>query len=222
MESRSTAHEWGMTPQTVNAYYNATMNEIVFPAAILQPPFFNTLAEDAVNYGGIGSVIGHEIGHGFDDQGSQYAGDGSLRNWWSETDRKEFEKRTEKLVAQYDSFFPVDGEHINGKLTLGENIGDLGGLSIAYKAYKLSLGGKEGPVIDGYSADQRFFLGYAQVWARLYRDEELRQRLVVDPHSPGEYRCNGVLRNVPEFYKAFRVKQGDKLYLKPEERVKIW
>ena len=214
--------EWGMTPQTVNAYYNSVMNEIVFPAAILQPPFFNSQADDAVNYGGIGAVIGHEIGHGFDDRGSQYDGDGNLRNWWTDLDRKEFEARTGKLVAQYDSFFPVEGEHVNGKLTLGENIGDLGGLSIAYKAYKLSLNGKEGPVLDGYTADQRFFMGWAQVWARLYRDEELRQRLVTDPHSPSEYRCNGVIRNVPEFYSAFDVKEGDKLYLKPEERVKIW
>ncbi len=214
--------EWGMRPQTVNAYYNPVMNEIVFPAAILQPPFFNKNADDAVNYGGIGAVIGHEIGHGFDDQGSQYDGDGNLRNWWTDLDRKEFEARTGKLVAQYDSFFPVTGEHVNGKLTLGENIGDLGGLSIAYKAYKLSLNGKEAPVIDGFTADQRFFMGWAQVWARLYRDEELRQRLVTDPHSPSEYRCNGVVRNIPEFYTTFGVKEGDKLYLKQEERVKIW
>jgi predicted metalloendopeptidase len=214
--------EWGMTPQTVNAYYNPVMNEIVFPAAILQPPFFNTSADDAVNYGGIGAVIGHEIGHGFDDRGSQYDGDGNLRNWWTEQDRKEFESRTGKLVAQYDAFAPVTGEHVNGKLTLGENIGDLGGLTIAYKAYKLSLNGKEPPVIDGYTADQRFFMGWAQVWARLYRDEDLRQRLVTDPHSPSEYRCNGTVRNIPEFYTAFSVKEGDKLYLKPEDRVKIW
>jgi predicted metalloendopeptidase len=215
-------NEWGMTPQTVNAYYRAVMNEIVFPAAILQPPFFNPAADDAVNYGGIGAVIGHEIGHGFDDRGSQYDGDGNLRNWWTDADRKEFEARTSKLVTQYDSFSPVEGEHVNGKLTLGENIGDLGGLSIALKAYKLSLNGKEGPVIDGHTADQRFFMGWAQVWARLYREEELRQRLVTDSHSPSEYRCNGVVRNVPEFYEAFKVNEGDKLYLKPEDRVKIW
>jgi predicted metalloendopeptidase len=214
--------EWGMTPQTVNAYYNPMMNEIVFPAAILQPPFFNPAADDAVNYGGIGSVIGHEIGHGFDDQGSQYDGDGNLRNWWTDQDRKEFEARTAKLVAQYESFSPIEGEHLNGQLTLGENIGDLGGLSIALKAYKLSLNGKESPVIDGYSADQRFFIGYGQVWARLYREEELRQRLVTDPHSPSEFRCNGVLRNVPEFYSAFGLQEADKMYLKPEDRVKIW
>jgi predicted metalloendopeptidase len=214
--------EWGMTPQTVNAYYNPLMNEIVFPAAILQPPFFNKNTDDAANYGGIGAVIGHEIGHGFDDSGSQYDGDGNLRSWWTEQDRKEFDARTAKLVAQYEAFTPVPGEHVNGKLTLGENIGDLGGLSIAYKAYKLSLNGKEPPVIDGFTADQRFFMGWAQVWARLYRDEELRQRLVTDPHSPSEYRCNGVVRNVPQFYTAFDVKESDKLYLKPEERVKIW
>lgn len=214
--------EWFMTPQTVNAYYNPTMNEIVFPAAILQPPFFNRNADDAVNYGGIGAVIGHEIGHGFDDSGSQYDGDGNLRNWWTDQDRKAFEARTGKLVAQYESFSPIEGEHLNGKLTLGENIGDLGGLSIAYKAYKLSLNGTEAPVIDGLTGDQRFFMGWAQVWARLYRDEELRRRLVVDPHSPSEYRCNGVVRNIPEFHTAFGVKEGDQLYLKPEERVKIW
>jgi endothelin-converting enzyme len=214
--------EWGMTPQTVNAYYNAVMNEIVFPAAILQPPFFNKSADDAVNYGGIGAVIGHEIGHGFDDRGSQYDGDGNLHNWWTDQDRKEFETRTSRLVQQYDAFSPVQGEHVNGKLTLGENIGDLGGLSIAYKAYKLSLNGKEAPVIDGLTGDQRFFMGWAQVWARLYRDEDLRQRLITDPHSPSEYRCNGVIRNIPEFYTAFGVKEGDKLYLKPEDRVKIW
>lgn len=214
--------EWGMRPHTVNAYYNPTMNEIVFPAAILQPPFYNSKADDAVNYGGIGAVIGHEIGHGFDDRGSQYDGDGNLRNWWNEQDRKEFESRTAKLVAQYNSFEPLPGEHVNGKLTLGENIGDLGGLSIAYKAYKMSVNGAEGPVIDGFTSEQRFFMGWAQVWARLDRDEFMRQRLVVDPHSPGEYRCNGIVRNIPEFYTAFNVKEGDKLYLKPEERVKIW
>ncbi len=214
--------EWGMTPQTVNAYYNAVMNEIVFPAAILQPPFYNKNADDAVNYGGIGAVIGHEIGHGFDDRGSQYDGDGNLHNWWTDQDRKEFEARTGKLVQQYEAFSPVQGEHVNGKLTLGENIGDLGGLSIAYKAYKVSLNGKEAPVIDGLTGDQRFFMGWAQVWARLYRDEDLRQRLVTDPHSPSEYRCNGVVRNIPEFYTTFGVKDTDKLYLKPEDRVKIW
>ena len=214
--------EWGMTPQTINAYYNPVLNEVVFPAAILQPPFFDMNGDDAVNYGAIGAGIGHEIGHGFDDSGSQYDGDGDLRNWWTDKDRKEFETRTGKLVDQYNSFEPLPGEHVNGKLTLGENIGDLGGLSIAYKAYKLSLNGKEGPVLDGYTADQRFFMGWAHIWARLYRDEDLRRRLVTDPHSLSEYRCNGVVRNIPEFYTAFGVKEGDRLFLKPEDRVKIW
>ena len=214
--------EWFMTPQTVNAYYNPTMNEIVFPAAILQPPFFNMAADDAVNYGGIGAVIGHEIGHGFDDQGSQYDGDGNLRNWWTEQDLAEFKARTSKLVAQYNAFEPLPGKHVNGEFTLGENIGDLGGLTIAHKAYQLSLNGQPAPVIDNLSGDQRFFMGWAQVWARKYREEELSQRLVTDPHSPSEYRCNGIVRNLPEFYAAFDVKEGDALFLKPEERVKIW
>ena len=214
--------EWFMTPQTVNAYYNPTMNEIVFPAAILQPPFFDMNADDAVNYGGIGAVIGHEIGHGFDDQGSQYDGDGNLRNWWTEQDLAEFKARTGKLVAQYNGFEPLPGKNVNGELTLGENIGDLGGLTIAYKAYQLSLNGQPAPVLDNLSGDQRFFIGWAQVWARKYRDEELNQRLVTDPHSPSEYRCNGIVRNMPEFYAAFGVKEGDALFLKPEERVKIW
>ncbi len=215
-------NEWYMTPQTVNAYYNPLGNEIVFPAAILQPPFFNPDADDAVNYGGIGAVIGHEIGHGFDDQGSKFDGDGALRMWWTEADLKEFEARTAKLAAQYDQFEPLPGQKVNGKFTSGENIGDLGGLTIAYRAYQLSLGGKEAKVIDGMTGDQRFFYGWAQVWARKYRDENLKQRLVTDPHSPSEYRANGVVRNMPEFYKAFDVKEGDKLFLAPEERVKIW
>jgi putative endopeptidase len=214
--------EWFMTPQTVNAYYNPTMNEIVFPAAILQPPFFDMKADDAVNYGGIGAVIGHEVGHGFDDQGSQYDGDGNLRNWWTEQDQNEFKARTGKLVAQYNAFEPLPGKKVNGELTLGENIGDLGGLTIAYKAYQLSLAGQPAPMIDNMSGDQRFFMGWAQVWARKYRDEELNQRLVTDPHSPSEYRCNGIVANLPEFYAAFDVKEGDKLFLKPEDRVKIW
>ncbi|NQD36928.1 peptidase M13 [Permianibacter sp. IMCC34836] len=214
--------EWLMTPQTVNAYYNPVMNEIVFPAAILQPPFFDMNADDAVNYGGIGAVIGHEIGHGFDDQGSQYDGDGNLKNWWTEQDLKEFKVRTGKLVAQYNAFEPLPGKHVNGELTLGENIGDLGGLTIAQKAWELSLNGQPAKVIDGFTGEQRFFMGWAQVWARKYRDEELSQRLVTDPHSPSEFRCNGIVRNLPAFYAAFDVKEGDKLYLKPEERVKIW
>lgn len=216
--------EWAMTPQTVNAYYNPTMNEIVFPAAILQPPFFNMEAEDAANYGGIGAVIGHEIGHGFDDQGSKFDGNGNMKDWWTDADREEFEKRTGKLIAQYNAFEPAQlpGQHVNGALTIGENIGDLGGLSIALKAYKLALNGKESPVLDGFSGLQRVLLGWAQVWRIKYREAELARRLATDPHSPGEFRCNGTVRNVPEFYEAFEVKPGDKLYLAPEERVRIW
>lgn len=214
--------EWFMTPQTVNAYYNPSMNEIVFPAAILQPPFFDLNADDAVNYGAIGGVIGHEMGHGFDDQGAKSDGDGVLQNWWTEQDLAEFKARTQQLVAQYNEFTVLDGEHVNGELTLGENIGDLGGLSIAYKAYQLSLGDSAAPEMDGFSGDQRFFLGWAQVWARKYRDEALLQRLITDPHSPSEFRTNGVLRNMPEFYRAFDVKQGDQLFLPADQRVKIW
>ncbi|WP_251357977.1 M13 family metallopeptidase [Kangiella sp. TOML190] len=214
--------QWFMNPQTVNAYYNPVMNEIVFPAAILQPPFFNLEADDAVNYGGIGAVIGHEMGHGFDDSGSQFDGDGKLRNWWTEDDRKEFEKRTDKLVAQYNDFTVLDGVHVNGEFTQGENIGDLGGLTIAYKAYQLSKNGKEAPIIDGMTGDQRVFYGWAQVWARKYRDEELRKRIKTDPHSPAEYRANGTVMNMPEFHQSFDVKPGDKMYKAPEDRVKIW
>lgn len=214
--------EWHMTPQTVNAYYNPVMNEIVFPAAILQPPFFNLDAEDAVNYGGIGAVIGHEIGHGFDDQGAKYDGDGNLRNWWTESDQAQFKKRGEKFSAQYSAFEVFEGEFVNGDLTLGENIGDLGGLTIAYKAYQLSLNGKKSPVLDGFTGEQRVFLGWGQVWRRLYRDEALSERLVTDPHSPSRYRVNGIVQNMPEFYKAFDVKEGDGHYLTEEERVKIW
>ncbi len=214
--------EWFMTPQTVNAYYNPVMNEIVFPAAILQPPFFNLEADDAVNYGGIGAVIGHEMGHGFDDSGSQYDGDGKLRNWWTEEDLAEFTKRTDKLVAQYNNFTVLDGVHVNGEFTQGENIGDLGGLTIAYKAYQLSKDGKPAPVIDGMTGDQRVFYGWAQVWRRKYRDEELRKRIDTDPHSPSEFRANGTVMNMPEFHEAFDVKPGDDMYLEPEKRVKIW
>lgn len=214
--------EWHMTPQTVNAYYNPPMNEIVFPAAILQPPFFNPKAEDAVNYGGIGAVIGHEIGHGFDDQGSKYDGDGNMNNWWTDKDLKEFQKRTGELVAQYNAYAPFKDAHVNGQLTLGENIGDLGGMTIAYKAYHMSLGDKKSPVIDGLTGDQRFFMGWAQVWRRKYRDAELRNRLVTDPHSPAHYRVNGVVPNVPAFYSAFDIKPDDPMYIPPEKRVKIW
>ena len=214
--------EWFMSPQTVNAYYNPVMNEIVFPAAILQPPFFNMEADDAVNYGGIGGVIGHEMGHGFDDQGAKSDGDGVLRNWWTEKDLKEFELRTGKLAAQYSEFEPLPGEHINGELTLGENIGDLGGLTIAHRAYKLSTKDKEDMVIDGLSGEQRFFMGWAQVWAYKFRDEALSNRIKTDPHSPAPYRGNGTLMNMPEFMDAYGVKAGDGMYRKPEDRVKIW
>jgi len=214
--------EWHMTPQTINAYYNPVMNEIVFPAAILQPPFFNMGADDAANYGAIGAVIGHELSHGFDDKGSKYDGHGNLRMWWTEVDRENFEQRAAGLVKQYDSYEPVEGNFVNGKLTLGENIGDLGGLNVAYEAYRLSLGGQEAPVIDGLTGDQRFFLGWSQIWRRLYRRPELLKRLVTDPHSPSEFRVNGIVRNMDPWYEAFGVKSTDPMYLKPEERVRIW
>ncbi|GHA91459.1 M13 family metallopeptidase [Shewanella indica] len=214
--------EWHMTPQTVNAYYNPVMNEIVFPAAILQPPFFNMEADDAVNYGGIGAVIGHEISHGFDDQGAKYDGDGNLRNWWTDKDREEFQKRGAQLSAQYSQFEALPGKFVNGDLTLGENIGDLGGLTVALRSYHLSLNGKEAPVMDGLSGDQRFFVGWSQVWRRNYRDEELGRRLLTDPHSPSHYRAMGTPRNVEGFYKAFDLKPTDKMYLSEEDRVKIW
>jgi putative endopeptidase len=220
--------EWFMTPQTVNAYYNPGMNEIVFPAAILQPPFFDPDADDAVNYGGIGAVIGHEIGHGFDDQGSKYDGTGRLEDWWTSTDREEFEKRTKALVAQYGAYRPTqlgeDAPRVNGALTIGENIGDLGGLSIALKAYRIALGRPlaEAPVVDGLTGIERVFLGWAQVWQAKGRDEEVVRRIATDPHAPNEFRCNGVVRNVDEFYEAYDVQPGDALYLAPEERVRIW
>ena len=214
--------EWGMTPQTVNAYYNPTVNEIVFPAAILQPPFFDLNADDAVNYGGIGAVIGHEIGHGFDDQGSTFDGDGVMRNWWTEKDLTAFKAKTSALIEQYNSFEALPGLHVNGEFTLGENIGDLGGLSIALKAYKASLNGKEAPVLDGYTGIQRVFLGWGQVWKEKSRDEALRNQINSDPHSPARFRVNGTVRNIPEFYEAFNVKPTNKLYLAPEKRVKIW
>lgn len=214
--------EWGMTPQTVNAYYNPSKNEIVFPAAILQPPFFDADAEDAANYGGIGAVIGHEISHGFDDQGSKYDGDGNLQNWWTDEDQKAFEKLTGKLVDQFESYEPLPGRKLNGRLTLGENIADLSGMAIAYKAYILSLNGEEAPVIDGQTGAQRFFFGWAQIWRRLYREEELIRRLVTDPHSPSHFRSNGPVSNLDFFYEAFNVKPGDKLYKAPEDRIQIW
>jgi putative endopeptidase len=214
--------EWGMTPQTVNAYYNPTLNEIVFPAAILQPPFFDLNADDAVNYGAIGAVIGHEIGHGFDDTGSTFDGDGAMRNWWTDADKEEFKKRTTALVEQYNSYEVLPDLFINGEFTQGENIGDLGGLSIALKAYEMSLGNAEGPVMDGFTAEQRVFLGYAQAWRSKTRDEAIRVQINTDPHSPADFRVNGIVRNVPEFYTAFNIQEGDSLYLAPEKRVKIW
>lgn len=217
--------EWFMTPQTVNAYYNPGMNEIVFPAAILQPPFFDADADDAANYGGIGAVIGHEIGHGFDDQGAKYDGDGNLVDWWTDADRAEFGLRTKALIEQYEAFSPRALEashHVNGAFTVGENIGDLGGLSIALLAYELSLGGADAPVIDGLTGVQRVYFGWAQVWRTKSRDAEAIRRLAVDPHSPPEFRCNGVIRNIDSFYEAFDVSTSDELYLEPAERVRIW
>lgn len=214
--------EWGMTPQTVNAYYNPSLNEIVFPAAILQPPFFDLNADDAVNYGGIGAVIGHEIGHGFDDQGSAFDGDGVMKNWWTDADLKAFKAKTAALETQYNSFKAFPDLNVNGAFTLGENIGDLGGLSIAIKAYKASLNGKEAPVMDGFTGMQRVFLGWGQVWGEKTREEALRSQIAGDPHSPAKFRINGVVRNVPEFYEAFKIKSTDSLYLAPEKRVKIW
>jgi predicted metalloendopeptidase len=216
--------EWFMTPQTVNAYYNPGLNEIVFPAAILQPPFFDLNADDAVNYGGIGAVIGHEIGHGFDDQGSKFDGDGNMNNWWTDKDRAEFEARAKMLIEQYSAFSPkqLPDQKVNGALTIGENIGDLGGLSIAHKAYLMSLGGKPAPTIDGLTGTQRLFFGWGQIWRTKYRDTEALRRLTVDSHSPPEFRCNGVIRNMPEFYEAFGVKPTDALWLAPAKRVRIW
>ena len=214
--------EWHMTPQTVNAYYNPVNNEIVFPAAILQPPFFNMEADDAVNYGGIGGVIGHEIGHGFDDQGAKYDGDGNLRNWWTEQDKGQFQARGAKLIGQYNKFEPLPGVNVNGAVALGENIGDLGGMTVALKAYQLSLDGKEAPVMDGFTGEQRFFISWAQVWRTKFREEALRRQLSTGPHSPAHYRVIGVLPNIPQFYTAFDIKEGDAMYLPPEQRVKIW
>jgi putative endopeptidase len=216
--------EWLMTPQTVNAYYHPLKNEIVFPAAILQPPFFNEHADDAVNYGGIGAVIGHEIGHGFDDQGSTCDGDGALRNWWTDKDREAFEERTKALIAQYEVLEPAQapGHRVNGQLTIGENIGDLGGLSIAHKAYQIAHESSAEPELDGYTPEQRLFLSWASVWQAKVRTEMVLQRLATDPHSPPEFRCNQIVRNLPEFYAAFNVGKSDALWLDEKQRVKIW
>jgi putative endopeptidase len=214
--------EWGMTPQTVNAYYNPPNNEIVFPAAILQPPFFDPDADPAINYGGIGGVIGHEISHGFDDQGRKSDGDGVLRDWWTAEDAAKFDAQAKRLGAQYSAFEPLPGAHVQGGLTMGENIGDMGGLSLALDAYHASLKGAPAPVIDGTTGDQRVFLGWAQVWREKIRDEQLRQRLATDPHSPARYRVNGTIRNLPGWYQAFDVEPGDKLYVAPDQRVDIW
>jgi putative endopeptidase len=216
--------EWFMTPQTVNAYYNPLMNEIVFPAAILQPPFFDADADDAANYGAIGAIIGHEIGHGFDDQGSKYDGDGNLQDWWTDADRAEFEKRTARLIEQYDVLEPrqTPGHHVNGALTVGENIGDLGGLSIANAAYRIALGGAEPPELDGLTGWQRFFISWAQGWRGKGRDTEVIRRLALDPHSPEEFRCNAVVRNIDAFHQAFELTADDDLWLEEEARVRIW
>ncbi|MCH8174700.1 MAG: M13 family metallopeptidase [Proteobacteria bacterium] len=214
--------EWSMTPQTVNAYYNSSFNEIVFPAGILQPPFFDPRADLAVNYGGIAAVIGHEMGHGFDDQGSKSDSLGVQRNWWTDADRANFEALTKALAAQYSQFEPVPGYFIDGNFTLGENIGDVGGLSLAYRAYHMALADEEAPIIDGFTGDQRFFLSWAQIWQRKYREDALIQRLTTDPHSPAEFRVNGVVRNFNEWYEAFDVQPGDALYLPPSERIRIW
>jgi putative endopeptidase len=214
--------EWGMTPQTINAYYNPTFNEIVFPAAILQPPFFDPAADPAVNYGGIGGVIGHEMGHGFDDQGSKSDAFGVLHTWWQPQDEAAFKQLVDRLAAQYDAFEALPGQHVNGRLTLGENSGDVEGLSIAYVAYHLSLHGRPAAVLGGFTGDQRFFLSWAQVWQALWRDEYLRTQLLSNPHSPPRFRVNGAVRNVDAWYTAFKVQPTDKLYLPPEERVHIW
>lgn len=215
-------HEWFMTPQTVNAYYNPAMNEIVFPAAIMQPPFFDLEADDAANYGAIGTVIGHELGHGFDDQGRKTDGDGELRDWWTEASAAEYRQRADQLVRQYSAYQPLEGLPINGELTLGENIGDLGGVSIAFRAYQKSLGGEAAPVMEGFTGEQRFFIAFAQAFRGKYRADELARRIKTDPHSPGRYRVNGVVPNVNSFYEAFDVEPTQGMYRAPEDRVAIW
>jgi putative endopeptidase len=216
--------EWFMTPQTVNAYYNPGFNEIVFPAAILQFPFFEAERDPAANFGAIGAVIGHEIGHGFDDEGSKYDGDGRLNDWWSPEDREAFEARTKSLIAQYDALMPLQtpGHNVNGSLTIGENIGDLGGLGIAWVAYQLFLEGNEPPILDGLTGAERFFLSWAQAWQEKRRDEEMLRRLATDPHSPAEFRCNQVVRNIDAFHDAFETTHTDAMWLEPDRRVQIW
>jgi putative endopeptidase len=213
--------EWSMTPMTINAYSSPTMVEIVFPAAILQPPFFDPHADAAVNYGGIGAVIGHEMSHQFDDQGAKYDLHGNLVDWWTPADAQNFRSRLDKLGAQYDAYEPLPGFHVQGKLTMGENVADLAGLTVAHDAYVFSLEGKEPPVLDGTTGDQRFYLGWAQVWRRNYREPNLRQRLLTDPHSPSEQRV-AIVRNLDPWYPAFNVQAGQKLYLAPPDRVRIW
>ena len=223
--------EWGMTPQTVNAYYNPAFNEIVFPAAILQPPFFDVRADDAMNYGAIGAVIGHEFSHGFDDQGSQYDAQGNLNNWWTDADREAFDEKTERLSAQYSAYAPYPDANVNGDLTLGENIADLSGLTMAYRAYQRSLdangdgtvsASEQAPVIDGFTGDQRFFLGFAQAWRIAAREASVRQQVQTDPHSPGQYRANGPVGHLDAFYSAFNVQPGDALYIAPDDRIRLW
>ncbi len=213
---------WGMLPQTVNAYYSPTLNEIVFPAAIMQPPFFDGAADDAVNYGSIGAVIGHELTHGFDDQGAKYGADGNLKSWWTEEDKKMFEAKTKVLVDQFNGYFVSDSLHVNGELTLGENIADLGGLTIAYEAYQMRLKKNPGKIINGFTPEQRFFIGFAQIWKNNARPEAMRQLILTDPHSPGEFRVFGPLSNMPQFYAAFGVKEGNKMFRSPENRANIW
>jgi predicted metalloendopeptidase len=214
--------EWFTAPQVVNAFYSPSRNQVVFPAGILQPPFFDAGADDAANYGAIGTVIGHEISHAFDDQGSQFDGDGNLRNWWTRNDRERFEKQTHSLVAQYDAFTPLPGYHVNGALTLGENVADNAGLAIAVRAYLLARKGCPAPMIDGFSGEQRLFLSFAQIWHEKLRDAARIERLKVDPHSPGQFRANGTLRNQGSFMQAFDVKPGDAMYLPKEERISLW
>jgi predicted metalloendopeptidase len=215
-------NKWSMLPQTVNAYYSPTLNEIVFPAAIMQAPFFDPKADPAINFGSIGAVIGHELTHGFDDQGSKYGADGNLKSWWTNEDRAQFEKRTQKLTEQYNAYKMLDSLPINGALTLGENIADFGGLTIAFEALKMYTSKNPLPVINGFTAEQRFFIGFAQVWKNNARPETIRQLIMTDPHSPGEFRVVGTLSNMPSFFEAFGVQKGQKMFKNPEERVVIW